>query len=57
MYSDVTVTNGTTYYYYVTAVYDEGESATSDTVMATPTAAVVLFEEVFGDTYRRQAGR
>ncbi len=50
MYSDVTVTNGTTYYYYVTAVYDEGESASSDTVMATPSAAVVLFEEVFGDT-------
>jgi hypothetical protein len=50
MYDDSTVTNGTTYYYYVTATYDEGESDPSNVVMVTPTAAVVLFEEVFGDT-------
>jgi hypothetical protein len=50
MYSDSTVINGTTYYYYVTAVYDEGESDPSNVVMVTPTASVVLYEEVFGDT-------
>nr|NIT55925.1 hypothetical protein [Fodinibius sp.]NIY24509.1 hypothetical protein [Fodinibius sp.] len=36
-YRDTTVTNDVTYWYYVTAVYDEGESSPSDTVQATPT--------------------
>jgi hypothetical protein len=35
-YSDNTVTNGTDYWYYVTAVYTEGESDPSNTVTATP---------------------
>ena len=35
-YTDGGLSNGTTYYYYVTAVYDDGESVPSDTVSATP---------------------
>ncbi len=35
-YSDINVVNGTTYWYYVTANYDEGESPASNTVSATP---------------------
>lgn len=35
-YSDVSVTNGTTYTYYVTAVYGENESMPSNYVNATP---------------------
>ena len=38
-YTDNNVTNGTTYWYYVTAVYPQGESSPSDTVQATPMAA------------------
>jgi len=38
-YSDLSVTNGTDYWYYVTALYTEGESGPSDTVMATPMGA------------------
>ncbi len=37
-YRDNNVTNGTTYWYYVTAVYLTGESGPSDTAMATPNA-------------------
>ncbi len=37
-YSDATVTNGTTYSYYLKAIYNEGESAATPTVTATPTA-------------------
>ena len=49
-YTDTGLENDSTYYYYVTAVYVNGESAPSDTVAATPQAVSVLFEEVFGDT-------
>ena len=35
-YTDNNVTNGTTYYYYVTAVYDVGESGPSNVAVATP---------------------
>ncbi len=37
-YTDNTVINGTTYYYYVTAVYDAGESGPSNVAVATPQA-------------------
>ena len=37
-YEDITVTNGVTYQYYVTALYPEGESEASNTVTATPEA-------------------
>jgi fibronectin type 3 domain-containing protein len=39
-YSDTSVTNGTTYYYVVTAVNSGGESANSNEASATPTAPV-----------------
>ena len=35
-YTDNNVVNGNAYWYYVTAVYTEGESSPSDTVKATP---------------------
>jgi len=35
-YNDTNVSNGITYQYFVTAVYDEGESIPSNTVSATP---------------------
>ena len=35
-YTDNTVTNGTTYYYVVTAVFDEGESPYSNEASAMP---------------------
>ena len=38
-YTDTTVTNGTTYYYVITAVSASGESATSNQASATPSAA------------------
>jgi hypothetical protein len=38
-YTDTTVTNGTTYYYVVTAVSTSGESANSNQASATPNAA------------------
>jgi hypothetical protein len=38
-YTDTTVTNGTTYYYVVTAVSASGESANSNQASATPSAA------------------
>lgn len=40
-YADTTVTNGTTYFYVVTAAGSDGESAPSNEVMVTP-AAVLL---------------
>ena len=49
-YTDTGLENDSTYYYYVTAVYVNGESAPSDTVAATPQGVSILFEEVFGDT-------
>ena len=49
-YTDTGLTNDSTYYYYVTAVYVNGESAPSDTVAATPRGVSILFEEVFSDT-------
>ena len=39
-YSDTAVTNGTTYYYKVTAVNDNGESGPSNEAFATPAAPV-----------------
>ncbi len=41
-YSDVSVANGTTYEYALSASFTAGESALSDSVMATPTAVVLL---------------
>jgi subtilase family serine protease len=41
-HSDNTVTNGTTYYYTVTASNSAGESGSSNEAFATPTAASVL---------------
>jgi hypothetical protein len=35
-YEDTDVVNGITYYYFITAVYEEGESGQSNTVAATP---------------------
>jgi uncharacterized membrane protein len=37
-YTDLAVTNGTTYSYYLTAVYSDGESNATATVSATPNA-------------------
>jgi hypothetical protein len=37
-YTDSNVVNGTTYYYYLTALFTQGESGPSDTVSATPTS-------------------
>ncbi|NUQ40797.1 MAG: T9SS type A sorting domain-containing protein, partial [Calditrichaceae bacterium] len=44
-YTDNDVVNGTTYWYYVTAVYNEGESGPSDTVSATPIAPSEFFDD------------
>ena len=41
-YVDATVENGTTYYYEVTATYDEGESLPTNMVMLTPQGAAGL---------------
>ncbi len=50
-YSDATVTNGVTYYYYVTAVNSVGESAKSNEASATASAssAATLFVAVTPD--------
>ncbi|MBW6516058.1 MAG: S8 family serine peptidase [Candidatus Cloacimonetes bacterium] len=47
-YPDNTVVNGTTYSYYVTAVYTEGESEASNIVQATPLAAPINLSAVPG---------
>jgi len=44
-YTDNDVVNGTTYWYYVTAMYTEGESGPSDTVSATPIAPSEFFDD------------
>ena len=51
-YTDENVVNDVTYLYYVTALYDQGESASSDTVAATPMASgqSIIFEEIFADS-------
>ncbi|MCF7923385.1 MAG: choice-of-anchor J domain-containing protein, partial [Candidatus Marinimicrobia bacterium] len=41
-YSDMAVTNGSTYEYAISASFTAGESVLSDSVMATPTAVVLL---------------
>ncbi|NOZ03378.1 MAG: T9SS type A sorting domain-containing protein [FCB group bacterium] len=41
-YSDLTVVNGTTYWYAVTSQYDEGESLFSNLAVATPLAPGIL---------------
>ncbi|MCD4827827.1 MAG: choice-of-anchor J domain-containing protein [Candidatus Cloacimonetes bacterium] len=47
-YTDDDVTNGQTYTYWVTALYDEGESGPSNEVQATPTGpADIIFYESF----------
>jgi fibronectin type 3 domain-containing protein len=45
-YTDSTVTNGQTYYYYVTAVNAEGESDPSNEVQATPSSAPTVPDAV-----------
>lgn len=40
-YVDTTVTNGTTYFYVVTAITPDGESANSNEALATPTAGTI----------------
>jgi len=48
-YTDNTVTNGTTYWYYVTAVYDGMESGPSNTVPATPFEGLTSLTHTPGD--------
>ncbi len=45
------LTNGTTYYYVVTALSDGGESAESSQVSATPVAAVAAPDPLYGDQW------
>ncbi len=46
-YLDGSVTNGTTYYYYVTAMYTGGESGPSNVAVATPMGADTAFFDDF----------
>jgi len=49
-YTDSTVTNGTTYYYEVSAVNSVGEGALSNERSATPATSSVLVSDQFGRT-------
>jgi len=49
-YTDSTVTNGTTYYYEVSAVNSVGEGALSNERSATPAASSVIVSDQFGRT-------
>ncbi len=48
-YTHTGLTNGTTYYYVVTATNDYGESGESSEVSATPTASAILDSVVFDE--------
>ncbi len=56
-YTDNSVTNGVTYYYYVTAVNSVGESAKSNEVSATPHASsassILLVDDDGGSNYEQ----
>jgi fibronectin type 3 domain-containing protein len=43
-YSDTSITNGTTYYYVVSAVNSTGESANSNQASATPSSATAVYD-------------
>ncbi len=48
-FTDNAVANFTTYIYYVTAMYTQGESAPSATIQATPHPETVLLPSIVGD--------
>jgi len=52
-FRDAGVVNGTTYWYYVTARYDEGESVPSDTVQSTPFTPTLALPGVYYATTGR----